>query len=157
MHSWRLHPGWNTFKVLRLHAFACVHAGLWLSGCDSVCWSMHTAGLVCSVWAARHSENTSMAPSHSNERELRSRRTGIGIICRLWVSDVTELAKWKQNWKTLILLWHDIGWIWTGTKRRDRITPVLAYLHWLPVRLSTDSNTLLIIFKAQKGPWLLTL
>ena len=36
----------------------------------------------------------------------------------------------------------------TNTRRRDHITPVLADLHWLPVRYRTEYKIALITFKA---------
>ena len=39
----------------------------------------------------------------------------------------------------------------TGTRRRDHITPVLASLHWLPVRFRTVFKILLFVFKAVNG------
>lgn len=39
----------------------------------------------------------------------------------------------------------------TGTRRRDHITPVLASLHWLPVRQRIDFKVLLFVFKALNG------
>ena len=39
----------------------------------------------------------------------------------------------------------------TGTRRRDHITPVLASLHWLPVRFRIDFKILLFVFKSLNG------
>ena len=39
----------------------------------------------------------------------------------------------------------------TGTKKREHITPVLASLHWLPVRYRIDFKILLFVFKALNG------
>ena len=39
----------------------------------------------------------------------------------------------------------------TGKKKRDHITPILASLHWLPVRYRIDFKMLLFVFKAQHG------
>ncbi len=39
----------------------------------------------------------------------------------------------------------------TSTKKCDHITPVLASLHWLPVRFRIDFKILLITFKALNG------
>ncbi len=39
----------------------------------------------------------------------------------------------------------------TRTKKHDHITPVLASLHWLPVRFRIDFKILLITFKALDG------
>ncbi len=36
----------------------------------------------------------------------------------------------------------------TGTKKRDHITPVLASLHWLPIKLRVDFKVLLFAYKA---------
>ncbi len=36
----------------------------------------------------------------------------------------------------------------TGTKKRDHITPVLASLHWLPIKLRVDFEVLLFAYKA---------
>ena len=39
----------------------------------------------------------------------------------------------------------------TGTKKREHITPVLASLHWLPVKYRIDFKILLFVFKALNG------
>ena len=39
----------------------------------------------------------------------------------------------------------------TGTRRRDHITPVLASLHWLPVRFRIQFKILLFVYKALNG------
>ncbi len=39
----------------------------------------------------------------------------------------------------------------TGTKKYEHITPVLASLHWLPVRLRNEFKILLIVFKILHG------
>ncbi len=39
----------------------------------------------------------------------------------------------------------------TGTKMREPITPVLASLHWLPVKFRVDFKVLVYVFKALHG------
>lgn len=39
----------------------------------------------------------------------------------------------------------------TGTRKREHITPVLAELHWLPVKYRIDFKILLFVFKALNG------
>ena len=39
----------------------------------------------------------------------------------------------------------------TRTKKRDHITPVLASLHWLPIRFRIDFKILLLVFKSLHG------
>ncbi len=39
----------------------------------------------------------------------------------------------------------------TGTRRREHITPVLFYLHWLPVRFQIEFKLLLFVFKSLNG------
>ena len=39
----------------------------------------------------------------------------------------------------------------TGTRKRDHITPILASLHWLPVRFRIQFKTLLFVYKALNG------
>ena len=39
----------------------------------------------------------------------------------------------------------------TKTRRREHITPVLAALHWLPIRYRVDFKILLFVFKALHG------
>lgn len=39
----------------------------------------------------------------------------------------------------------------TGTRKRENITPVLASLHWLPVKHRIDFKVLLFVFKALHG------
>ncbi len=38
----------------------------------------------------------------------------------------------------------------TGTRKRD-ITPILASLHWLPIRFRIDIKILILVFKALNG------
>ena len=39
----------------------------------------------------------------------------------------------------------------TGTRKRDHISPILALLHWLPVKYRIDFKVLLLVFKALHG------
>lgn len=39
----------------------------------------------------------------------------------------------------------------TGTKKHDHITPVLAFLHWLPVHSRIDFKILMFVFKILNG------
>src|SRR4029434_7347240 len=39
----------------------------------------------------------------------------------------------------------------TGTRKRNHISPILASLHWLPVRFRVDFKVLLFVFKALSG------
>ena len=39
----------------------------------------------------------------------------------------------------------------TGTRKRDHISPILASLHWLPMRFRVDFKVLLLVFKALNG------
>ncbi len=36
----------------------------------------------------------------------------------------------------------------TGTKKKEHITPVLASLHWLPIKLRVDFKIILFVYKA---------
>ncbi len=39
----------------------------------------------------------------------------------------------------------------TGTRKREHITPILASLHWLPVRFRIDFKILILVFKSLNG------
>ena len=53
--------------------------------------------------------------------------------------------------KRLQLVQNAAARLLTGHKRRDHITPILASLHWLPVRFRIDFKLLLFVFKALNG------
>ncbi len=39
----------------------------------------------------------------------------------------------------------------TGVRKREHITPVLMYLHWLPIHYRIDFKVLLLVFKSLNG------
>ena len=53
--------------------------------------------------------------------------------------------------RRLQLVQNSAARLLTGTKKRDHITPVLASLHWLPVKFRIDFKILLIAFKSING------
>jgi len=40
----------------------------------------------------------------------------------------------------------------TGALRRDHITPVLRYLHWLPAKQRIDFKLAVLVYKSSHGP-----
>ena len=50
--------------------------------------------------------------------------------------------------KSLQLIQNAAAHVLTGTKKRDHITPVLASLHWLPVKSRIEFKILLLTYKA---------
>ena len=57
----------------------------------------------------------------------------------------------KHNIHRLQLIQNAAARLLTRTKRTDHITPVLAALHWLPVRFRIDFKIALFVFKALHG------
>ena len=53
--------------------------------------------------------------------------------------------------KRLQLVQNSAARLLTGTKKRNHITPVLASLHWLPVKYRIDFKILLFAFKSING------
>ncbi|KAL3056624.1 hypothetical protein OYC64_019162 [Pagothenia borchgrevinki] len=53
--------------------------------------------------------------------------------------------------KRLQLVQNAAARLLTGHKKRDHITPILASLHWLPIRFRIDFKLLLFVFKALNG------
>jgi len=57
----------------------------------------------------------------------------------------------SKSLKTLQLIQNAAARILTGTKKRDHISPVLASLHWLPVKSRIEFKILLLTYKALNG------
>ena len=57
----------------------------------------------------------------------------------------------KKSLKPLQLVQNAAARVLTGTKKRDHITPVLASLHWLPVKARIEFKILLLTYKALNG------
>ena len=57
----------------------------------------------------------------------------------------------KKSLKTLQLVQNAAARVLTGTKKRDHISPVLASLHWLPVKARIEFKILLLTYKALHG------
>lgn len=57
----------------------------------------------------------------------------------------------KHNLNRLQLVQNAAARLLTGTKKCEHITPVLAELHWLPVKFRIDFKILLFVFKALHG------
>lgn len=57
----------------------------------------------------------------------------------------------KHNLDRLQLVQNAAASLLTGTTKFEHITPVLAELHWLPVKFRIDFKILLFIFKALQG------
>ncbi|KAL3056304.1 hypothetical protein OYC64_018905 [Pagothenia borchgrevinki] len=53
--------------------------------------------------------------------------------------------------KRLQLVQNAAARLLTRHKKRDHITPILASLHWLPIRFRIDFKLLLFVFKALNG------
>ena len=54
----------------------------------------------------------------------------------------------RKSLKTLQLVQNAAARVLTRTKKREHITPVLASLHWLPVKSRIEFKILLLTFKA---------
>ena len=57
----------------------------------------------------------------------------------------------KKTIERLQLIQNSTARLWTRTKRREHISPVLAALHWLLVKLRIDFKVLLLRYKALNG------
>ncbi len=57
----------------------------------------------------------------------------------------------KKSIKTLQLIQNAAARVLTGTSKRDHISPVLASLHWLPVKSRIEFKILLLTYKALNG------
>ncbi|XP_038581024.1 uncharacterized protein LOC119907367, partial [Micropterus salmoides] len=57
----------------------------------------------------------------------------------------------KKSIKTLQLIQNAAARVLTGTRKRDHISPVLASLHWLPVKSRIEFKILLLTSKALNG------
>uniref|UniRef100_A0A8P4G3E0 Reverse transcriptase domain-containing protein n=1 Tax=Dicentrarchus labrax TaxID=13489 RepID=A0A8P4G3E0_DICLA len=57
----------------------------------------------------------------------------------------------NKSIKTLQLIQNAAARVLTGTRKRDRISPVLASLHWLPVNCRIEFKILLLTYKALHG------
>ena len=57
----------------------------------------------------------------------------------------------SKTLRTLQLIQNAAARILTGTRKRDHISPVLASLHWLPVKSRIEFKILLLTYKALNG------
>lgn len=57
----------------------------------------------------------------------------------------------SKSLKTLQLVQNAAARVLTRTRRRDHITPVLASLHWLPIKYRIEFKILLLTYKALSG------
>uniref|UniRef100_A0A8P4GNX2 Reverse transcriptase domain-containing protein n=1 Tax=Dicentrarchus labrax TaxID=13489 RepID=A0A8P4GNX2_DICLA len=57
----------------------------------------------------------------------------------------------NKSIKTLQLIQNAAARVLTGTRKRDHISPVLASLHWLPVKCRIEFKILLLTYKALHG------
>jgi len=53
----------------------------------------------------------------------------------------------QRSLRRLQLVQNAAAGLLTATKKREHITPVLASLHWLPVRFTIDFKILMFVFK----------
>uniref|UniRef100_A0A8P4K2R3 Reverse transcriptase domain-containing protein n=1 Tax=Dicentrarchus labrax TaxID=13489 RepID=A0A8P4K2R3_DICLA len=57
----------------------------------------------------------------------------------------------NKSIKTLQLIQNAAARVLTGTRKRDHISPVLATLHWLPIKCRIEFKILLLTYKALHG------
>lgn len=57
----------------------------------------------------------------------------------------------KKSLRQLQLIQNSAAGVLTKTKKIDRVTPVLKYLHWLPVTRRIDFKVLMLVYKAPSG------
>lgn len=75
----------------------------------------------------------------------------IVIISRLHYCNPLYVGLDQSSLHRLQLVQNSASRLLTGTKKREHITPVLASLHWLPVRFRIDFKILLLVFKILNG------
>ena len=57
----------------------------------------------------------------------------------------------NKSLKTLQLIQNAAARVLTGTRKREHITPILASLHWLPVKSRIEFKILLLTYKTLNG------
>ena len=73
------------------------------------------------------------------------------ISSRLDYCNILYTGLTQSNIHKLQMVQNAAARMLTGTKKREHITPVLAQLHWLPVKYRIDFKILLFVFKAVNG------
>ena len=73
------------------------------------------------------------------------------ITSRLHYCNILCTGLSQSNIHKLQMVQNAAARMLTGTKKREHITPVLAQLHWLPVKFRIDFKILLFVFKAVNG------
>lgn len=71
------------------------------------------------------------------------------IISTIFMSCLDSL--YLENHFYLQLLQNAAARLLTGTRKRDHISSILAFLKWLPVKYRINFKTLLFVFKALNG------
>ena len=73
------------------------------------------------------------------------------VTSRLDYCNALYVGMDQASIKRLQLVQNAAARLLTGHKKRDHITPILASLHWLPIRFRIDFKILLFVFKALNG------
>ena len=89
-------------------------------------------------------------------RSAKSRETANTVACaivgsRLDYCNSLLAGIFSKNLDRLQRVQNTLARLVTGTQRREHITPVLAELHWLPVRARITSKISTIVFKLRQN------
>lgn len=72
-----------------------------------------------------------------------------------WFSSILERChgfRYQMLDRLVDVIQNGVARLFTGTKKRDYNSPILASLHWLPIKYKVEFKTLLFVFKDTTEP-----